>query len=150
LIFATGARLCFSQDLCPAPKDFSAALNSFPAPDQEQLRHVRFCSKGAPPGIFYFIFSAAGSKPRFSLSCAAPKVPDLACRSGFRCQRPLISVSLVTSSPSALLSFFARFWFDPNQPAALCADRPPRIRSKRQGSAFHAVESICSTRLALV
>jgi hypothetical protein len=36
-VFATGAHLCFSQDLCPAPWDFSAALNSFPAPDQEQL-----------------------------------------------------------------------------------------------------------------
>jgi hypothetical protein len=32
-----GARLCFSQDLCPAPNDFFfAVLNWFPAPDQEQ------------------------------------------------------------------------------------------------------------------
>jgi hypothetical protein len=84
---------------------------------RSSYRHFDFAARVHRQGFSTSIFSAAGSKPRFSLGCAVPKVLDLACRSSFRGQRPLLGLSLVTSSPSALLllSFSARFWFDPSQ-----------------------------------
>jgi pentatricopeptide repeat protein len=84
---------------------------------RSSYRHFDFAARVHRQGFSTSIFSAAGSKPRFSLGCAVPKVLDLACRSSFHGQRPLLGLSLVTSSLSALLllSFSAQFWFDPSQ-----------------------------------